>query len=345
MKILYLMANRLKQYYFRNKLLFVLFVLGGALNAISVAYCYGNLVPAVRDRYSTDPAYRDYTVSFANQPAAMEDIARLEESPLIEACTYTSGNRVYCYTDDYPWECLGGTDQLTAPDQALVSHPADQAIGSMGRVEDQKFQVVGLVSNGDGGTVFISKEAFASLGYTENIVRVRIVAAQRQSSKNDAVVRLIQEVFPYHTDIHGRHVMLNATEERLSHQFMGLITINAFLAAVSFAFLLRYLIDSLMGETAVSVIVGATSAKMGTLVLWEAILLSISSAGIGLLLHRIFYAPVFSKLNMTGTITYGAGDYWLMLLLFVVLSVITAVPIMWRYLRVSPVAARKLAQR
>ena len=345
MKILYLMANRLKQYYFRNKLLFVLFVLGGALNAISVAYCYGNLVPAVRDRYSTDPAYRDYTVSFANQPAAMEDIARLEESPLIEACTYTSGNRIYCYTDAYPWECLGGTDQLTAPDQALVSHPADQAIGSMVRVEDQKFQVVGLVSNGDGGTVFISKEAFASLGYTENIVRVRIIAAQRQSSENDAVVALIQEVFPYHTEISGKHVMSIATEERLSQQFLGLITINAFLAAVSFAFLLCYLIDSLMGETAVSVIVGATRAKMAAMATIEAMLLTLASAGVGLLLHKLLYAPVFSKLNMTGTITYGAGDYWLMLLLFVVLSVITAVPIMWRYLRVSPVTARKLAQR
>lgn len=345
MKTLYLMGNRLKQYYFRNKLLFVLFVLGGALNAISVAYCYGNLVPAVRDRYSTDPAYRDYTVSFANQPAAMEDIARLEESPLIEACTYTSGNRIYCYTDDYPWECLGGTDQLTAPDQALVSHPADQAIGSMVRVEDQKFQVVGLVSNGDGGTVFISKEAFASLGYTENIVRVRIIAAQRQSSENDAVVQLIQEVFPYHTEISGRHVMSIATEERLSQQFLGLITINAFLAAVSFAFLLRYLIDSLMGETAVSVIVGATRAKMAAMATIEAMLLTLASAGIGLLLHKLLYNPVFSKLNMSGTITYGAGDYWLMLLLFVVLSVITAVPIMWRYLRVSPVTARKLAQQ
>ncbi len=345
MKILILMLNRLKQYYFRNKLLFVLFVLGGALNAISVAYCYGNLVPAVRDRNTTNLDYRSYTVSFANQPAAMEDIARLEENPLIEACTYTNGNRVYVYDKNYLGECLGGTDQLTAPDQALVSNPADTAIGSMIRVETEKFQVVGLVSNGNGGDIFITEEAFTALGFTENIVRVRIIAAQRQSSENDAVVALIQEVFPYHTEISGRHVMLNATEASLSHQFMGLITINAFLAAVSFAFLLRYLIDSLMGETAVSVIVGATSAKMGTLVLWEAMLLSFSSAGIGLLLHKLLYTPVFSKLNMTGTITYGAEDYWLMLLLFVVLSVITAVPIMWRYLRVSPVTARKLAQR
>lgn len=345
MKTLILMLNRLKQYYCGNKLLFILFVLGGALNAISVAYCYGNLVPAVRDRFSTDPAYRDYTVTFANQPAAMEDIARLEESPLIEACVYTSGNRVYSYDNRFPGRCLGGTDQLTAPDQALVSNPADTAIGSMIRVGTEKFQVVGLVSNGDGGTVFISKEAFANLGFAENIIHVRIIAAQRQSADNDAVVRLIQEVFPYHTKISGRHVMLNATEESLSHQFMTLITVNAFLAAVSFSFLLRYLVDSLMGETAVSVIVGAASAKMAVLILWESMVLSLFSAGIGLLLHRLLYDPVFSKLNMTGIITYGAGDYWLILLLFLALSVITAVPIMWRYLHVSPVHARRLAQR
>ncbi len=345
MKTGILLLSRMKQYFLKNKLLWILFLLGGALNAISVTYCYGNLLPAVRNRNTADYIYRDYTVLFQNKRADIADILRLEESQLVEVCIYANENYVFTYDDRFPGRCLGGTLELTQPNQALVSNPANAAVGSKIYLEGQPFDVVGLVSNGYGGCTFISKDAFEGLGYTDSIACLRVIATQRQEQGNDNVIALINDIFPYHTGVSGRFEALTATEADLSSQFIVLISINACLAIASFAFLLRYLIDSLMKDTAVCIILGATSTKMGAIILWESLLLSLAATGIGLGLHCLLYEPVFAKLNLSDTLVYRAGDYWFILLLFSVFSIITAIPSVWKYLRLSPIAARRAAER
>jgi len=139
MKTLYILGSRISQYYKKNKLLFLLFLLGGILNAVSMIYCYGNLLPYIRDRASMDLKYRDYTVSFqywetdergsaigdtpiTNLPDP-EDVLSFIAEPLLEGCEITAQNSVCTSTGNYPYTVVRGTTEFTGPYQVFSNCP------------------------------------------------------------------------------------------------------------------------------------------------------------------------------------------------------------------------------
>ena len=348
MKTISLTLHRLKQYFLRNKLLFILFIIGGMLNAISVAYCYGNLLPIISNRDSEAPEHRKYTIRFDDiiskemlegmSHPVKENLEAFAKDSLIQGCSYECFN-INTLVGDYPFKTVSGTSEFTGVYQVLASTPADVAVGDRVTLEGNTYQVIGIITDGIGGQYYIPTETFTKLGYVERVTRINAIASQRQDPLNDEVMSLIYRQFPQATYAGGGYDA-SVDMVRSNNQIPGIV-INAFISVISYIFLLRYLVDSALDETIISMIVGATRGRMTSHIFWEATLLCLAANGSGLLLHRLLYKPFFQDLNLAEALTYSSSDYATICLLLLVLSLLVTVPFSLKYLRLSPIAARR----
>lgn len=366
MKILYLFFNRLKQYYLKNKALFLLFFIGGMLNAVAVAYCYGNLLPAIANRYSQAEEYRDYVVRFdhfgystyeeleaaqaqgGEKPATVFPEASVVEAfasdPLLEACMLTSTDEknIFACAGTYDFVTLSGVSEFSGPQQLLACSPAaavtDLRVGDEVMLQGVPFEVIGVISYSTPG-YFIPYDTFKAMGYIETVRFIEAYSVKRYDAANDPVYDLLCETFSNYTAVTqpDNHIVdASASELKLPG-----IVINAFISILAYVFLLRYLVDSLLDETIVCIIVGASKLQMTIHIFWEATLLSLGANCAGLLLHRLLYVPVFTKLNLSETLIYGLSDYMLLCLFMLVLSLFVTIPFVLKYLKLSPIEARR----
>lgn len=342
MKMLYLLLNRFKQYFLRNKILFVLFVLGGAINTIAVIYSYGNLMPLVANRNLEDPAYRNYVVNFEAQPAQIERIEELRSNPLIESCIFSEDTNICAFDAAYPVVKLNGTLEFTSPYQVIAPQTANVIPGQEIKIGGKAFQVIGSASCGIGDVYFIPYDTYLELGYGTNIRKIRLYAVSRQDVQNDRVIALVNDIFPNHTGISSLADTMYQLESKESSQFLTVIVINAFLSAVAYAFLLYYILDSLHRENGILMILGESKARITVCILREAIILSALANGLGLLIHVQFYQVVFSGLNITSGLQYTPGDYFFIYLVMLILSLLTSIPFIIKGWTLSPVESRRL---
>ena len=355
MKTLYLIGSRLRQYVLKNKVLFVLLLIGGILNGIGMAYCYGNLLPVIAARDSQDPVYRSYFLAYQESVPGVEfvpsedsvdlaTIEKLKNHPLIESCIFTNDNDyVFAYDENCPKLMLGGTDNFTAPYQVIVYEKDKANIGDTISLRGHAFEVIGKCKFASGGYL-IPYDTYVSLGYGESTFRMYIVAKERYSihhPSQDPVLALLGEMFP------GSYFEKSSIGEEGQQQLETLIVklpgivLNAFMTMLAYVFLLRYLVDSLLNETIVSIIVGASRLRMTVYIFWEAILLSVIANGAGLFVHWALYQPVFEKINLATELRYYLSDYALLLGVIVAFSLIITIPFAMKYLRLSPVAAKR----
>ena len=358
MKTLYLIGSRLRQYILKNKVLFILLLIGGILNGVGMAYCYGNLLPLIATRDSQGAEYRGYSILFQKKPETLggvwepadistdlETIEKFKNNPLIESCIFTNDNDYVCaYDDNYPKLLLGGTDEFTDPYQVLVYEQHQANVGDTIKLRGHDFEVIGKCSFGAPGCL-IPYDTYVSLGYAENTFRIYATSKERYAGKGsseDPVLDLINELFPNNTGASAawgiKHDQF-VTEDTLA-AIPGIV-LNAFMAMLAYAFLLRYLIDSLLDETIVSIIVGASRLRMTVYIFWEALLLSVTANGLGLLVHRLLYVPLFQRINLAEDLRYYLSDYALLLGVIVAFSLVITVPFSLKYLRLSPIAARR----
>ena len=341
MKTLCLFGNRLKQYYLRNKLVFCLFIVGGIINAVMLTYCYGNLVWRNANRNSQSLQLREYAVTFGETLPSMEDIDRFMDSPLIASCVITDGSGVCAYDGKYPMTRLSGTIEFTEPYQVIVPPTAKLSKGDTYLYQGVSFQVIGTGTSSY-GSYYIPWETFLQLCDLTKVNRIHIISSTHESASNDRVVALANSIFPYASYIGGNAYISDQLEANQAEQMLPVIVLNAFLSVIAYSFLLHYLVDSRIHETIVCMMVGASKARMLQITFWEVTVLSLGANGLGLLLHYLLYEPVFTLLNITPDLRYTASEYFMLCLVLLVLSLFAIIPIMLKYLRLSPVAARRL---
>jgi len=359
MKTLYILGSRISQYYKKNKLLFLLFLLGGILNAVSMIYCYGNLLPYIRDRASMDLKYRDYTVSFqywetdergsaigdtpiTNLPDP-EDVLSFIAEPLLEGCEITAQNSVCTSTGNYPYTVVRGTTEFTGPYQVFVRQDVNTALGDTIDINGISFEVIGVfagtITLGDRDLYHIPYETFVEMGYLNQVIRLDPLPLVRYDFvKDDPISILMESYFP---DAPKGFPAVPKLELYNSYFEIPGILISALLSMIAYTCLLRYLVDSMINETIVAMIVGASKVRMTVYIFWETLLLSVGANVLGLLMHRVLYVPVFQKLNITENLSYTAADYVLILLVLLALSLLITIPFAMKYLKLSPIAARR----
>lgn len=340
MKALYLFGNRLKQYFLRNKLIFCLFVIGGVINAISLTYCYGNLVWRNANRNSQSLQLREYMISFAGTSPDFKDIKRFSADPLIECCVISDGSGVYAYDGKFPMTRLSGTTEFTGAYQVIAPATAKVSAGDTFTYQGKSFEVIGTATSSY-GSYYIPWDTFTELCDLSQIRQINVISSTHESATNDRVIALAAITFPYASYIGGNAYLCDQLEESQAEQMLPVIVLNAFFSVIAYSFLLRYLIDSRIHDTLVCMVVGASKAKMLQYTFWEVTVLSLSANGLGLLLHWLLYEPLFTVLNISPDLRYNINEYFMLCLVLLVLSLLAIIPIMFKYLRLSPIAARR----
>ena len=113
------------------------------------------------------------------------------------------------------------------------------------------------------------------------------------------------------------------------------------LAVISFMFLLKHMLDSIMDETAISLIVGASKIRIFLISFCEIMFFSLVNSAIGILLHKLLYNSFFSKINKITTTVYLTSDYLYIYLIFNLLCAVISIFLLMRYAMLTPREARR----
>ena len=370
MKSVIVVINRVKQYYLRNKAIFILFFLGGVLNAVVFAYMYGNLNPAKYKYGWTDIEYREYMVAFnaigfdggsfeLKEPMRSYisdvDIQKVIESGLFESIMI-SFNNAYSYEgsgsrpDKAVSACVygkpgiivnTGSGEIIADDQVLVSENTAEPVGSIVTIYGKSFTVIGsyTASNPGGYGYIISEKALRQLNLNLNLIDV--VSIERyhfEDGDQDVASKVLYSIFP--DSFVSAPSRFEANDYRRAE--IGIKTArNTFIiSTLAFLFLIVYMADSLTDENAVSLIVGAKPSEIAVSVFWEGFSLSILASATGLALHKIFYEEFFEKINAYSGIEFYSSDYFRMLLIMVIVIAAVMLFVSLKYLFLTPINLR-----
>ena len=134
------------------------------------------------------------------------------------------------------------------------------------------------------------------------------------------------------------------SEKDETRLMFALVVFNALLVSLAYSFLLYYLVDSLRTENVISRILGASKLQIIAMVLSETVVLALVANVIGVIIHSVFYDMLFVNLNLETHIQYKMGDYALIIVTLLLLSMLTAIPVLLKMLRVSPIQSRRASQ-
>ncbi|MBQ9891309.1 MAG: ABC transporter permease [Firmicutes bacterium] len=332
MKTVFLVLQRLKQYCKQDKWIFILFVIGAIINSVMVCYLYGNFIPSISRRNSSNiHMYREYQFSFdPNAESSKEDkevLNSLIDTDLFESLLqglYLPENRGYAlstvYYGDYPLVILNGENRSVVDKEIIVPKIGfDYSVDDKINIDGKEFSVIGIHGSTE---FFISKSAFEEIRDNHKNdcpYFVTAVSKERYIENDDAVIRAFEAIIP---DQHFERPIGDAFDRSDTFFASMQIIISFTISSVSFLFLFRFLLDSGQKENAVSRIVGAKRNTISAMVFLEGILLTSAGTAVGIILHKILTPVLFSKLNVIEGIQYNITDYLSIFIIVLMLSII-----------------------
>ena len=342
MKTLYLITSRIKQYWKNNKTIFLLFIIGNIITSLFFTYFYGN-TQFMQRANDTKLSNRMYTVELATPTTCNDEtIATLINSNLFEVIEIVTQDYIADYStilavikgEKHHATSAGRSDFREGEHYSIViDWYQGYNLGDKITIKNHEFSVIGTT----GVNSVISSVAFYELDLKIHSIRIYTQMKYRQGQDGE-IVRFISD------SLNNKHATITVpTITPVSDIFIEilLLCICFSLSVISFLLLLQYLIDSIIYETVISIIVGATKAKIFIMTFSEIMMLSASTSAIGILLHRIFYDSVFEKINKSQHTTYLAIDYLYVWIIFNLLVAIITSFFILKYTRLSPVEARR----
>ena len=371
MKILAIIRSRLRQYRAKNKLIFALFIIGGIINAILLAYMYGNLRPDAYNYNSSISVYREYRVMFDyhisrnddgtvssvgfNNPKRnhvdKEDLKKLFDTGLFESITVQSaypsydssmGERMHSisacvYGILYENFISSGQLTLTANNQVIVDVLDETRLGGTIVIRGREFEVVAKAADIDIFGYMITPEAYYEMEpYSNGFIAYSNKRWHADSEEGDVVADTIRNIFP-DCYVWKASKVYEAADKQVSIQETRNMILTYAVSVIAYIFLLAYLADSLSEENSVSIIVGAKPANIALAVFLEGLLLSAASGLAGIVVHRLLYVPIFSRINAVEGIVYFAKDYLSVFGIIILASAVVLLIYALRFLRRSPI--------
>ena len=353
MKAIVLCLNRISRYYKKNKALFILFIAGGILNSLVFCYLYGNLLPMVQSRNSTELYYRQYKVSL-DEPCEFETtLKRLNDTGLFENISlgnvaaekaegYVEG--AYNYYFELAVACdnelpvvkrSGSVDIPEGNELVLTGIKYNETVGDKFEIGAETFIVKGRHTDNPN---YISKEMFDKM-FSGQVTLVYAFSKENYIGRYDKPAAVLEQLFPDGTVKAPDGVRL--ADRNNSIVALGSICICYLISAAAFASLLLYLMESCADENIISMIVGSSKLSVGIMSFWEGIVLTVSSGLLGVFLHIILTPVLFSKINVTDSITYTTGDYSLIMFFVFILSSLVVLHTIRKMTGQTPVSARR----
>lgn len=371
MKLLQLISSRIRQYWIHNRLILVLFLIGGILSSIAFTFFYGNMVRYLDYRTSTDTTYRTYSVSLADEwgggmirpePAIFANqVEALYVNDMVEGITVgyffafddsveydiPRGNfgmdafhRIKAKVGDQ-WEPVGLTgsaDFEKHPDGAVVPEESVAQIGDTFTIGGKTLTIIGKYAFSE---CIVSYQTFLELG--KSIDTMILLTKERHPIYNDPMEKLLEEMYPDLRRSAPGHWAEYYEKQVVETVVFGIGPAYA-VSITSFLFLLRYLMDAMLNTTIVSRMVGATKGKIFALCLGEAAVLCAVTDAVGIWIHWALYDEVFKNLNSVEDLVYFPEDYLYIFLIMLGLGMAVAALFVRKYAKLSPVASRRLAE-
>lgn len=342
MKTLFLLFNRIKRYIVKNKALFILFTIGSILTSTFFAYFYGN-TEFMQRANDTKLSNRKYLVSL-QEPLSYdsEELRKLYNSEFIDSIRIINNSYediffslCTCIKGDVPSGTASGrTEFREGENYSIVPDSLSKfRIGDTVVIDNIEFTVIGTAVLDS----HISNYAFAELDLDVHLIE--IYSAEKYRPGQDG--KLINHIITSLTDSNIDYIKTPDVTKNSDILFEIIALCVCFsLAVVSFMFLLKYMLDSIMDETAISLIVGASKLHIFLITFGEIMCFSLISSAIGVIMHRILYEPVFSKLNKIESTTYLASDYFYIYVIFNLLTAFVSLFFILRYASLTPREAR-----
>lgn len=371
MKKLIIIQSRLKQYRAKNRLIFALFIIGGVINTILLAYMYGNLRPEAYNYNSSISVYREYRVLFDyhvstnddgsingvgfNNPdrnhVDKEDLKKLFDTGLFESITVQSaypsydsskGERIHSisacvYGTLYENFIASGQRTLTSNDQVIVDILDEARLGDSIVIRGREFEVVAKGSDIDIFGYMITPEAYYEIGpYSNGFIAYSNQRWHEDSEEGDVAADAIRSIFP-ECYVWKSSKIYEAADKQVSVRETRNMILTYAVSQIAYVFLLSYLADSLSEENSVSIIVGAKPSGISFSVFLEGLILSSISGLAGIMIHRLLYRTVFSRINAIDGIVYFLKDYLSVFGIVILASAVVLLVYALRFLRRSPI--------
>ncbi len=258
-------------------------------------------------------------------------------------------------------EIIGGSTKYEElQDDQIIYTDWSEKIGDKKVIAGKEFEIASIASNTFCSLITPSAMKEVSGGL---ITAVVFFSSETYDEKENPVTDLAREIFSdydlVYTDVSypldtvfGPSYYLHrpsAYGEPLEggiqlHSFYErLITIVFcyFMSQVAFLILLRYLLNSLAGDNAVSIIVGMKKRKLFACVFTESLLLSVIPAMIGLILHKLLSPSLFSHITSVYYLAESFQDYAILFLIMAGVSVAVLIPFVLLFQIQNPVELRR----
>ena len=339
MKILYLIFNRMKQYILKNKGIFAIFVISSIVSSLVFCFFYGNTA-FMRQTNSSEIYNRKYSVTL-NRPIDFDNkkLKELCENELVEAVIVenkSSFDDIQALSSvikgEYKTLATSGRVEFEDGENnaIIMKSTLGYLPGDTYNINGEDFNVIGLQSAG----TFITANAFEKLDI--KIESLTVVSAKKYMPQDKTFTDMLYSKF------NGIKIA-EPYQPRFSDVISELFTLClAFaLSITSYMMLFSYMVDSIMNETVVCLIVGATMGKMFLLTALESLLLCSVTSISGILLHAALYKPVFAKLNVLSELTYSFNDYLVIFLLIISITLLVLLFSIKKYSSLSPIQAKR----
>ena len=357
MKFLHLIINRINQYVILNGVIMLLFMIGGIINSCLFAYAYGNFRPVMAKYNSNSSIYKEYKIFFGGEAEVQddvvvgvylsnpsqnyvsdEDIQKLIDSGLFASVFKQSvysyfdstmdekalsvSTCVYGSTDSVDNFITSGSDFFTGRKQVVTDFIDGESVGATVNIYGEEYEVIG--KHCGGFNYYISSEDYEEISPNTNYI-IAYSKERQHSYTNDSVYDVIKSIFPECVVMRGARPYERMDEISSRSETRNLVLIF-FITQIAFVLLLNYLSDSLSRENSVSLIVGSTPLRLSITIFIEGLIISCLAFCIGLLIHYVFYVPVFANINIFDTVYYKASDYFNMLCIMCLISAIVLIP-------------------
>ena len=352
MKTIKLIFSRISFYFLSNKLIFIMFLLGGIVCSTSFIYFYGNQLSTKKSEVSTDSSYYTYTLKF-DEPASYYEIknSSLLNSEIIEDVMavhylllddlpkeFNKNNYIDYYlrvctqinnkhklfskmgrSEFYDEEIKNGKNVIILPNCDDIFSLAQ---GDTVTLSGREYEVIGVNTFID--NFYIPSNTFDKCGYS--IDEITIYTTERMSrTENSQFIANLHAEFPQSDLIESPSESYKAADSYFIGDFF-LIRCEFIISALSFMFLIKFLIDKSNLENLIYLIVGATKRKLFLILILENIIISGIIGIISIAIHLITYNQFFVYFNVYEGLQYSIMDYIIIFISIIILSCITAIP-------------------
>lgn len=363
MKGLSLVFLRLQQYFRMNKFIFILFLVGSITCSITFIYFYGNIITTKQISGTNEYALRKFEIYFDPIDRLSEEQEQvLQRYPLESWTVRTTLNPDQLKSNDmgktFQKEMLqingffvqasllndislfrsAGRIQFTEQEKENGEHviilppefSKSTTLPKNLKINGKDYQIIGVHSNDN--AFFIPFSTFAKEKFKIDNISL-VLKSELKKSEEQAYLEDLKSLFP------GSYIDDPSLARKMISQDTGkevLLVVSIYvLSLLSFMFLMKFLIDSHTGEDIIYFLVGAKKRTIIQVMLIQNVVITLFSGFTGIIIHIILKDSFFERINLTPNIQYGAFDYFIILMMMVILTILVQIPFLIDYSRYS----------